>query len=128
METIDFFALLQKHNEREDGFMLSQVCQLVVTPKDLLYEFFYDDADKFAVLCVIKNYNDLAALERTTYKFADKDITIQQALEQLGFTSSQLTFTGIFTTSEIHPSVYMTTPIEKLGLAQGDLVLNRATT
>jgi hypothetical protein len=128
METIDFNTLIQKHNERDGGFMLGQVCQLVVTPKDLLYEFFYDDADKFAVLCVIKNYTDLATRERTSYKFADKDITIQQALELLGFTSSHLTFTGIYTMSEIHPSVYMTTAIVKLGLAQGDLVLNRATT
>ena len=119
MQTTTLQEIFEKH---QDNFQFYQVCQLLA-PDEMLYEFFYDDAEKCAVLDIIQDRNDTAKLKRTTYKFDKKDITIAEAFELLGY-SVHLTFDINPDLVNIHPSVYISLPISGLGLAQGIITLS----
>lgn len=119
MQTTTLQEIFEKH---QDNFRFYQVCQLLTTD-NILYEFFYDDTEKCAVLDIIEDRDDVAKLKRTTYKFDKSNITITEAFELLGY-SVNLTFDiNPFLVDE-HPAVYISLPISGIGLGQGTITLS----
>ena len=118
MQTTTLQEIFEKH---QDNFRFYQVCQLLATD-NILYEFFYDDAEKCAVLDIVQDRDDVAKLKRTTYKFDKKDITIAEAFELLGY-SVHLTFDINPGLIDEHPAVYISLPISDSPLGQGTITL-----
>ena len=117
MEQINLHDLFVSH---ADNFKISQVAQFITEDDDILYEFYYDDANNKAILDVITDRRS-AAFNKTTYQFADKNITITQALEMYGLKNVQITLNKIYDDDRMPLCVYVSMPISSIGIAQGTI-------
>jgi hypothetical protein len=117
MQKIDLAELFEMH---ASNFRISQVCSFINKETDTLYEFLYDDANNKAIVNVIEKASTISRT-RTTYRFDDPDITIEQTLEMFGINSDNITITWGTTLSGelINAATYVKGPVKTAWLANG---------
>jgi hypothetical protein len=115
---IEQVSLQDFFNKSPYDITLQQVCQIIHKETDTLYEFFYDTATNKAIFDVVVNTHS-PDFKRTTYKFADGDITIAQAFELYGLEHYSINMNSIGSNDIINDVVYVGMPISGLDVARG---------